>query len=275
MDDTTSFRRLLRRQARNSSAVMILLILGILLTLLQKQLIPDRNFLLMTINATAMDLKPQNISSSSMIPTRVSPAPPSPPPPPPPPRNSDKTNTDTKKKVNVYLLMGQSNMVGFGKVSNDAKKKYPFFATKDTETNKVSWKRVLHDDNDNDNDNDNGMEKDNRNSTDTDGAHFRRRVRYVYASGSEPESKLRIEKDMWLTMKNKKAVGPEIGIGYELGMATMTDSNNDDILLLKSCVGNRALGWDLLPPGSPSFFEEREDEEKNVTGWHYATYDDS
>ena len=39
------------------------------------------------------------------------------------------------------------------------------------------------------------------------------------------------------------------------------------MLILKSCIGNRSLGWDLLPPGSPSF----EFEEKGKV-WHYAGY---
>jgi len=25
------------------------------------------------------------------------------------------------------------------------------------------------------------------------------------------------------------------------------------VMILKSCIGNRALGWDLLPPGSKEF----------------------
>ena len=30
----------------------------------------------------------------------------------------------------------------------------------------------------------------------------------------------------------------------------MGDAVDDPVLLLKSCIGNRSLGWDLLPPGS-------------------------
>ncbi len=42
------------------------------------------------------------------------------------------------------------------------------------------------------------------------------------------------------------------------------------MLLLKSCIGNRSLGWDLLPPGSSPF----EFEDKGKT-WHYAGYKES
>jgi hypothetical protein len=42
-------------------------------------------------------------------------------------------------------------------------------------------------------------------------------------------------------------------------------------MMLKSCIGDRALGWDLLPPGSPSFDYE---DSKNVT-YTYAGYHQS
>jgi hypothetical protein len=51
----------------------------------------------------------------------------------------------------------------------------------------------------------------------------------------------------WLTIKSGK-IGPEIGIGHHLGRVT-----DAPVLILKSCIGNRALGWDLLPPGSEGF----------------------
>jgi hypothetical protein len=41
-------------------------------------------------------------------------------------------------------------------------------------------------------------------------------------------------------------------------------------MILKSCIGNRSLGWDLLPPGS----EPYEFEEGGKT-WHYAGYKES
>lgn len=139
-------------------------------------------------------------------------------------RYDDQKNTK-KKKVKVFLLMGQSNMVGFGTVTNDAKYRYPFFAKKDMNTSKLKWKRILRDE-----ENKTEGENDNKNSA----ANFQRRVRYVFTSGSGgPEKKNVIENNQWLTMKNRNSIGVEIGIGYELGMA-MGD-NDDDILLLKSC----------------------------------------
>ena len=47
----------------------------------------------------------------------------------------------------------------------------------------------------------------------------------------------------------QKTIGPELGIGWTLRNFT----GDEPVMLLKACIGNRALGWDLLPPGSPSF----------------------
>jgi hypothetical protein len=153
-------------------------------------------------------------------------------------RNNDNNPKKKKKKVKVFLLMGQSNMVGFGKVTGDAKKQYPFFATNANETFKLSWKRTLHNNGENKREEDNIDNDNNNNNNSTSAHHFRRRVRYVYASGSGgPERKIRIENDQWLTMKNRNYIGPEMGIGYELGMAMGNNNNNNDydILLLKTC----------------------------------------
>ncbi|HEX5790979.1 MAG TPA: sialate O-acetylesterase, partial [Luteolibacter sp.] len=47
------------------------------------------------------------------------------------------------------------------------------------------------------------------------------------------------------------------------------------VMLLKSCIGNRALGWDLLPPGSKGFdFTSKDKTGKEVT-YTYAGYKES
>jgi len=56
-------------------------------------------------------------------------------------------------------------------------------------------------------------------------------------------------------------IGPEIGIGHHVGHATKAP-----VLVLKSCIGNRSLGWDLLPPGSEQYEYE---------GKIYAAYRES
>lgn len=45
-----------------------------------------------------------------------------------------------------------------------------------------------------------------------------------------------------------KFIGPELQIGHALG-----DALDEPVLLLKVGVGNRALGWDLLPPGTSAY----------------------
>lgn len=47
------------------------------------------------------------------------------------------------------------------------------------------------------------------------------------------------------------SIGPELGFGHVVGQ--MLD---EPVLVLKSCIGNRGLGWDLLPPGSKRFVED-------------------
>ncbi|MFO0202773.1 MAG: sialate O-acetylesterase, partial [Alphaproteobacteria bacterium] len=52
----------------------------------------------------------------------------------------------------------------------------------------------------------------------------------------------------WMTVKTCKTIGPEFGIAEPLGNAVEAP-----VLLLKSCIGNRSIGWDLLPPGSERY----------------------
>lgn len=52
----------------------------------------------------------------------------------------------------------------------------------------------------------------------------------------------------WISVNptKKSTIGPELGIGFAMGL----NGSQDPTMLLKSCIGNRALGWDLLPPGT-------------------------
>ncbi|HIM29385.1 MAG TPA: sialate O-acetylesterase, partial [Planctomycetes bacterium] len=74
----------------------------------------------------------------------------------------------------------------------------------------------------------------------------RKDVRNVRVMGSGTGG-MRLFNNEWMTIKGK-AIGPEIGIGHHVGHAT-----DAPVMLLKSCIGNRALGWDLLPSGSEPF----------------------
>mmetsp|Transcript_11094 Transcript_11094/g.26651 ORF Transcript_11094/g.26651 Transcript_11094/m.26651 type:complete len:360 (+) Transcript_11094:116-1195(+) len=166
-----------------------------------------------------------------------------------------------QKKIKVFILLGQSNMVGMGMVQGEGtdgtlehavktKNKYQYLVN-----GKRIWKEVINP-----------------------------RVRNLYTMGSGIK-KGNIQKNELLTVRNTRTIGPEIGIGYMIGQwvastisntggssGNKNDVDSEEILLLKSCIGNRSLGWDLLPPGSPSFEYADNQRGKN---WHYAGYKES
>ena len=47
------------------------------------------------------------------------------------------------------------------------------------------------------------------------------------------------------------------------------------VMILKSCIGNRSLGWDILAPGSPSYEYEETDNKGNKKTMVYAGYGES
>eukprot|EP01047_Picozoa_sp_COSAG01_P018339 COSAG01_NODE_991_length_12286_cov_4.629605_6_plen_384_part_00 len=65
------------------------------------------------------------------------------------------------------------------------------------------------------------------------------------------------------------SIGPELGIGHMLEQHSPTTK----VMLLKSCIGNRALGWDLLPPTQKSF--DWPDPNNSSLIWTYAGYHQS
>lgn len=151
----------------------------------------------------------------------------------------DGKPADMSKPVKVFVLMGQSNMVGAGKVAgadktgtleNAVKKegKYPFLVD-----DAGAWT----------------VRQDVRN------------VRVMVGRGGG----MSVFNNEWMTIKGN-TIGPEIGIGHELG-----NHLSEPVLILKSCIGNRALGWDLLPPGSPRYeYEELDPKTKKKTTFVYA-----
>ncbi len=145
----------------------------------------------------------------------------------------DGKPADMSKPVQVFILLGQSNMVGAGRIAGDkegtlehavkAKQKYPYLVD-----DAGSWTE-------------------------------RKDVRYVRVMGSGT-GKMRQFNNEWMTIKGG-SIGPEFGIGHYVGHAT-----DAPVMILKSCIGNRSLGWDLLPPGSERF---------EYQGKIYAGYKDS
>ncbi len=147
------------------------------------------------------------------------------------------------KPVKVFILLGQSNMLGAGKVAGDkdgtlehavkTEKLYPFLV--DDAGNWTERKDV-------------------------------RNVRVMVGRGGG----MGVHNNEWMTVKGGK-IGPELGIGHHLGNLI-----DEPVLILKSCIGNRSLGWDLLPPGSKGYeFQEKDKKTGETKTYTYAGYKES
>ena len=88
---------------------------------------------------------------------------------------------------------------------------------------------------------------------------------YIAGYGNQTFSQSDLKHNEWMTV-NGTTIGPELGIGNYLANSTSMPT-----MILKSCIGGRSLGWDLLPPGSEAFSHTDED---NST-WTYAGYHQS
>jgi len=89
----------------------------------------------------------------------------------------------------------------------------------------------------------------------------RQDVRNVHTQGSGgPDGRGGVRRNDWLTVSSGK-IGIEQGIGHQLG-----NYFDEPVLILKSSIGNRSLGWDLLPPGSDRY----EYTESNGKTYFYA-----
>ncbi len=127
----------------------------------------------------------------------------------------DGKPADMTKPVQVFILLGQSNMVGAGKTAGletsvKQEKKYPYLL--DEAGNWVVRQDV-------------------------------RNVRVMF-TGALPWKPFNNE---WMTITGG-TIGPEFGLGHALGNAI-----DAPVMILKSCIGNRALSWDLLPPNAPGY----------------------
>ena len=125
----------------------------------------------------------------------------------------DASTGVTNKPVKVYIMSGQSNMVGFGQISGSgpgtlqtitgSEKKFPNLVASGggwTTRNDVKYQGVITD----------------------------------VAKGN-------LKADVAGT-----SYGPELGFGYVMGWY-----HDEPVLLIKASQGNRGLMWDILPPGSP------------------------
>lgn len=149
---------------------------------------------------------------------------------------------DMTKKVKVFILLGQSNMVGMGKIKGGEgslehavkeKKKYLYLV--DEAGNWVE----------------------------------RQDVRFVRVMQGRGGGGMQQFNNEWMTVKTCKTIGPEFGLGYCLG-----DAIDAPVMVLKSCIGNRSLGWDLLPPGSERYEFVTKDKQGVEKTMVYAGYKD-
>lgn len=119
--------------------------------------------------------------------------------------------------LKTYIMMGQSNMVGFGRIEPreqqgtlshlvHEQKRYPELLNEDG-----SWK--VRDD-----------------------------VWLVQVTVQQRQG--------WLQPVGRH-FGPEFGFGQVIG-----EHHEEPVLLIKASQGNRSLGWDILPPGSERFEHE-------------------
>lgn len=126
-------------------------------------------------------------------------------------KKHDGKAADMTKPVQVFILLGQSNMVGLGNIATleeavKSKSKYSYLV-------------------------------------DDGGAWTQRQdVRNVFIMTHN------LQHNDWMSVSNRNKLGPEYGIGHALGNAI-----ESPVMILKSCIGNRSLGWDLLPPGSEPY----------------------
>lgn len=126
----------------------------------------------------------------------------------------DGSTGSADKPVKVYIMSGQSNMVGFGRLNGDqgalrymtnVENKFPDMideAGNWTTRNDVKYRGVISD-----------IGNGNL-APDVAGSSF----------------------------------GPELGFGYVMGWY-----HDEPVLLIKSSIGNRSISWDCLPPGSRGF----------------------
>lgn len=141
----------------------------------------------------------------------------------------DGKPADMTKKIKVFVLMGEINMMGSGSMGPDNKpgtlanltkqqNKYPFLV-------------------------------------DSSGNWTERKDVFFYNADKKRGSLLSAKSN------DGSNIGPELGFGFIMG-----EYFDEPVYLIKSCVGNRSLGWDMLPPGSEQFTFE---------GKTYAGYKDS
>jgi hypothetical protein len=152
----------------------------------------------------------------------------------------DGKPADMTKPVKVFLIMGQSNTLEMGAVKGEKE------GALEKAVKGENLYPFLVDD--------------------TGAWTMRKDVRNVGVM--QKGDNMNVYRNDWLTISGNK-IGIEIGIGHQLGNAI-----NEPVMLLKSSIGNRSLGWDLLPPGSERFTYDFTDKTGKKTTKVVAGYKD-
>ena len=146
---------------------------------------------------------------------------------------SGNEEVDTSQPVQVYILAGQSNMVGMGEISGDRP------GTLETITEGGKFPHLVDDNGD---------------------WTARKDVYYVEARLNNPyvAGPLTVPPH-----PGKSTIGPEVQFGHIMGYY-----HKAQVLVIKTAQGNRALGWDFRPPSS-GFLPDIEDDLRKWEGREY------
>ena len=144
----------------------------------------------------------------------------------------EDATADMTKPVQVYILLGQSNMVGSGvkgkwwrgekaigpgTLHHAVFKEglYPYLFGEEGKEPKYA---------------------------------LRKDARYTFVMGNGTQ--MEVKTNNWLSPNHAGGhrIGPEFGLGWHLA-----EYHDEPVLILKSCIGNRSLGWDLLSPSSKAY----------------------
>jgi hypothetical protein len=128
----------------------------------------------------------------------------------------DGSTGATDKPVKVYIMSGQSNAVGIGYVNGTAPGSLETIAKRENKFPNL-----------------------------VDGNSWTERNDVWYEGVVTATAK------KWLTAgcgADNSRVGPELGFGHILGY-----HHDEPVIIIKASQGNRSLGWDFLPPGSPQY----------------------
>jgi hypothetical protein len=152
----------------------------------------------------------------------------------------DGKPADTSKPVKVFLIMGQSNTLEMGQVKGEK----PGALETAVKTEKLYPFLV------------------------DDAGQWTKRMDVRNIGVMQKGNQMNLYRNDWLTISGGK-MGIEIGIGHQLGNAIQ-----EPVMLLKSSIGNRSLGWDLLPPGSARVLHEFTDKAGQKSSKVIAGYKD-